>query len=56
MVDVDAVCEAFNQRIIEKVSFIRRDYNTSNGMTKIESNAAFKQLLETHRIKHPVDQ
>ena len=56
MVHVAAVRGAFNQRVISNIGFIRRDCNAVDGMTKIESNTALKQLLETHRIMHPVDQ
>lgn len=56
MVDINAVREAYLNKIISNVALIKTQYNIADSLTKIGSNQALIRLLMTHRIEHPIEQ
>lgn len=56
MVDIAAVRETYNNRIISNIGLIRRDYNPADGLTKIAPNPALHKIMHTHIIDHPIEQ
>lgn len=56
MVDIAAVREAYNDRIIANIGLIRSEYNAADAMTKITLNVPLTNILRTHRVSHPIEQ
>ncbi len=56
MIDINAAREAYNDRSMSNIALIDSVHNPADGLTKVRSNGALRQLLETHTINHPVRQ
>ena len=56
MIDIAAVRQAYNEKEINNIALIKSEFNPADGLTKLACNEALKQLLETHKISHPVEQ
>lgn len=56
MVDIAAVHEAYNQRLISNIAFIKKEHNVADALTKIKSNDALLRMLRLHILNHPVEQ
>lgn len=55
MVDILAVREAYNIRIIYNIAYIRRMFNISDALTKVVPNQFFNHLLCHGKIDHPIE-
>lgn len=56
MVDIAAVREAYNQRIITNIALIDRHYNLADSFTKIEHSPFLEQVLKSAYLHHPIRQ
>jgi len=56
MIDIAAARQAYNEKEINNIALIKSEFNPADGLTKLACNEALKQLLETHKISHPVEQ
>ncbi len=56
VVVISATREAYNQGINEvcNIGLISSDDNPADGLTKISSSEALKQLMKTYRLSHTV--
>ncbi len=52
MIDINAAREAYNDRPMSNIALIASVYNPADVLTKVRSNGALRELLETHTIGH----
>jgi hypothetical protein len=43
-------------QILKKSSQTTSEHNAADAMTKIAQNAAWQEILHTHRVSHPLEQ
>lgn len=56
MIDIKATREANDQDIINELEWIRRQYNISEALTKIQTNEAMKNFMKTGKVEYEVEQ
>ena len=55
-VDIAAVREGYNQKIISSIALISKHYNLDDPLTNIKGNSSLDVFLRTHRVQHPIEQ
>lgn len=56
MVDIATIREAYHERRMPNIGFIRRQYNIAGGPTKVERNHALEILMQTNIIDRTIKQ
>ena len=56
MMEIAAVREAYNQRLIPNIAFIKTEHNVADALAKTKSNDAPLWMLQTHMLNHLVEQ
>lgn len=56
IVDIAAVREAYNQRIISNIALIDREYNPADSFTKIVHAPLLEKIMKNGYLYHPINQ
>ena len=56
MIDLFTVRQAYKNKEISNVAWVRSEYNLADAMTKTSKNDSLDRVLETGVLDHPVEQ
>lgn len=55
MIDVRSTREAYEREVIRELGWMRREYNVSDALTKIETNHVMREFMETGKVAYKVE-